>query len=101
MLEGATHARRASTATDRGPRSREGPSRWWSRERFTTTHAPGSDMARKPNYQHEKRQRELERKAKKEEKAQRRQERAAAGETDPDGEGETPDQADAELEAGS
>jgi hypothetical protein len=41
-------------------------------------------MARKPNYQHEKRQRELERKAKKEEKAQRRQERAASGEPDVD-----------------
>lgn len=36
-------------------------------------------MPRKPNYQFEKRQKELERKNRKEEKAQRRQERADAG----------------------
>jgi hypothetical protein len=52
-------------------------------------------MARKPNYQHEKRQRELERKAKKEEKAQRRQERAASGEAGSDDGIAWPDAADA------
>lgn len=57
-------------------------------------------MARKPNYQHEKRQRELERKAKKEEKAQRRQERAASGEGGADDGIAWPDAADAEANAG-
>ena len=37
-------------------------------------------MARKPNYQFEKRQKELERQARKAEKLQRRQERTANGE---------------------
>jgi hypothetical protein len=36
-------------------------------------------MARKPNYQFEKRQKELDRKARKEEKLRRRQERATDG----------------------
>ena len=36
-------------------------------------------MPRKPNYQFEKRQKELERHARKEEKLKRRQERAASG----------------------
>ena len=42
-------------------------------------------MPRKPNYQFEKRQKELERQARKEEKLKRRQERAASGE-----DGQTP-----------
>ena len=57
-------------------------------------------MARKPNYQHEKRQRELERKAKKEEKAQRRQERAASGEPGSDDGIAWPGTGDAEANAG-
>jgi hypothetical protein len=42
-------------------------------------------MARKPNYQFEKRQKELERQARKAEKAQRRRERGESGEDTPDG----------------
>lgn len=45
-------------------------------------------MPRKPNYQFEKRQKELDRKARKEEKALRRQERANAGEEPAPPEGE-------------
>jgi len=53
-------------------------------------------MPRKPNYQFEKRQKELDRKARKEEKRQRRQERAAdANDADPAGAGPTPAGTDA------
>ena len=49
-------------------------------------------MPRKPNYQFEKRQKELDRKARKEEKLRRRQERTE--DADPAGAGPTPDGTD-------
>jgi|RhiMetdeSRZDD1v2_1073273.scaffolds.fasta_scaffold02595_20 hypothetical protein len=53
-------------------------------------------MPRKPNYQFEKRQKELDRKARKEEKLRRRQERATdADAPGPAGAGQTPDGTDA------
>ena len=53
-------------------------------------------MPRKPNYQFEKRQKELDRKARKEEKLRRRQERPADGDdADPAGAGPTLDGTDA------
>jgi hypothetical protein len=52
-------------------------------------------MARKPNYQFEKRQKELDRKARKEEKLRRRQERATDGDpADPAGAGQPTDGTD-------
>jgi len=52
-------------------------------------------MPRKPNYQFEKRQKELDRKARKEEKLRRRQERPADAEAaDPPGAGPSPDGTD-------
>ena len=49
-------------------------------------------MPRKPNYQFEKRQKELDRKARKEEKLRRRQERAIDGDpADPAGSGRPAD----------
>ena len=49
-------------------------------------------MARKPNYQFEKRQKELDRKARKEEKLRRRLERATDAEAaEPASDGPTPD----------
>jgi len=51
-------------------------------------------MPRKPNYQFEKRQKELDRKARKEEKLRRRQERATDA-PGPAGAGQTPDGTDA------
>jgi hypothetical protein len=49
-------------------------------------------MPRKPNYQFEKRQKELDRKARKEEKLRRRVDRAADGEPDePSSDGPAPD----------
>jgi len=53
-------------------------------------------MPRKPNYQFEKRQKELDRKARKEEKLRRRQERTEdADAIDPSGAEPTPDGTDA------
>jgi hypothetical protein len=53
-------------------------------------------MPRKPNYQFEKRQKELDRKARKEEKLRRRQERGPDGDVgDPTGAGPTLDDTDA------